>query len=100
MSEAGPHPRVAVIVVTYNSRRHFAAQKAALEAQSAPFELYVVDNASAADERPRAGDFPDGALILQMEDNLGFAAANNRAAALFDGDFIALLNPDAFPAPD
>lgn len=93
-------PRVCVIVVTYNSRRHFAELKRTLEAQTIAHRLYVVDNDSAETERPHAADFPAGALIMQMETNLGFAAANNRAAALFDGDFIALLNPDAFPNPD
>ncbi len=97
---SGAPARVAIITVTYNSRRHFARLKAALLAQTVPFALYVVDNASAPTERPRAADFPDGALIIQHEENTGFAAANNCAAALFDGAFIALLNPDAFPEPD
>jgi GT2 family glycosyltransferase len=30
----------------------------------------------------------------------GFAAADNRAAALSRSEFIAVLNPDAFPKPD
>lgn len=97
MSE-GARPAVGVIVVTYNSRRFFARLHAALETQSVPFDLYIVDNASEAAERPRAEDFPS-ALILQLEQNTGFAGANNRAAALVQGPFIALLNPDAFPEP-
>jgi len=91
---------VGVVIVTFNSRRYFARLKAALSQQTEPFALYVVDNASAAEQRPGADDFPAGALIVQLEENIGFAAANNRAAALCDGEFIALLNPDAFPAPD
>lgn len=90
--------RTAVIVVTYNSRDHFERLSSALRAQTAPFELFIVDNDSTPDQRPSAEDFPD-ARILQFEDNLGFAAANNRAAELFDGEFLALLNPDAFPEP-
>lgn len=100
MSAEGADARVAIIIVTYNSRRHFARLKAALTAQTSPFALTVVDNASAPMERPRADDFPGGALIIQHEENVGFAAANNRAAALCEGEFIALLNPDAFPEPD
>jgi N-acetylglucosaminyl-diphospho-decaprenol L-rhamnosyltransferase len=92
-------PATALIIVTYNSRRYFARLRAALEAQTAPFDLYIVDNASAPEERPRAEDFPAGAQILQLEQNTGFAGGNNRAAALAQNEFIALLNPDAFPEP-
>lgn len=91
---------VGVIVVTYNSRAHFARQKAALEAQTHPHRLLVIDNASAPDQRPHAADFPVGAEIVQMERNTGFAAANNLGVARLDTPYVALLNPDAFPAPD
>lgn len=91
---------VGVVVITYNSRAHFARQKAALEAQTLPFRLIVIDNASAPDQRPTAADFPAGADVRQMDENLGFAAGNNRAVADLDTEFVALLNPDAFPAPD
>jgi len=91
---------VSVLIVCFNSRAHFARLKASLEAQTAPFELYVIDNASEASQRPRPEDFPSGAHIIQSEHNLGFAGANNRLAAAAHGDFFALLNPDAFPAPD
>jgi GT2 family glycosyltransferase len=59
----------------------------------------VLDNASAPDQRPTPADFPSHAKIIQSEANLGFAAANNRLAALAQTPYIALLNPDAFPAP-
>lgn len=90
---------VGVVIVTFNSRAHFPRLKAALEAQTHPFTLVVIDNASRAEERPAATDFPAGAEIRLMERNLGFAEGNNVAAASLDTDFIALLNPDAFPAP-
>jgi N-acetylglucosaminyl-diphospho-decaprenol L-rhamnosyltransferase len=92
-------PTVGLIIVTYNSRRFFPRLREALEAQSAGFELYVVDNASASAERPCPEDFPGGARIIQLEENTGFAGANNRAAALVSAPFVALLNPDAFPDP-
>jgi GT2 family glycosyltransferase len=38
--------------------------------------------------------------ILAAGRNLGFAAANNLAAAATEAPWIALLNPDAIPAPD
>lgn len=91
---------VDVIVVTYNSRAHFARLRAALEAQTHPLRLFVVDNASRAAERPTAADMPAGAEIMQMETNTGFAGGNNIAARRSVSPLIALLNPDAFPEPD
>jgi len=60
----------------------------------------VVDNASqdgSCDRIP--ADFPDVTLI-RLEHNIGFAAGNNLAVRRADGcEWIALLNPDAFPEP-
>ncbi len=90
-----------VIVVTFNSRIYFPRLKAALEAQTHnPTRLVVVDNASAPEQRPVAADFPVGAEIVQITENTGFAAANNRAVTMVGTPLVALLNPDAFPAPD
>lgn len=89
-----------IIVVTYNSARWFTRQRAALEAQTTKdWRLVIVDNASAADQRPKPSDFPS-AEIVQSEVNLGFAAANNMVAHEADTPFLVLLNPDAFPEPD
>lgn len=90
----------AVIIVTYNSRKYFARQRAALEAQTfRDFSLIVWDNGSREEERPTEADFPANAVIVQSPANLGFAAANNRAAEKTKSEFIVLLNPDAFPDP-
>ena len=62
---------VDVVVVTYNSRAHFTRLRTTLEAQTHPFRLFVVDNASRADDRPTAADMPAGAEIVQMESNSG-----------------------------
>jgi GT2 family glycosyltransferase len=91
---------VGVVIVTFNSRAHFPRLKAALEAQTHPFTLVVIDNASRDEERPTAADFPDGAYIRLTDRNLGFAEGNNLAVQGLDTDLVALLNPDAFPAPD
>jgi GT2 family glycosyltransferase len=94
-----PNPCVSIIVVTFNSRAHFARLRASLEAQTEQrFRLIVVDNASKPDQRPLESDFP-GAEILQLPENAGFAAANNLAARQAGTPFLALLNPDAFPEP-
>jgi GT2 family glycosyltransferase len=93
---------IAVIIITYNSRRYFARQKRALESQTIKgFRLIVWDNASAIAERPRADDFPEGADIILHDANIGFAGAINEAAKRAPkAHWIALLNPDAFPEPN
>ena len=92
--------RVTIQIVTFNSRRFYPRLKVALEAQSVPFDLVVVDNGSRPAERPTAVDFPTGVRIFQQEENLGFAEGNNVAARAAQTDFLALLNPDAFPEAD
>jgi N-acetylglucosaminyl-diphospho-decaprenol L-rhamnosyltransferase len=95
-----PAPAIGIVIVTYNSRPHFARLKAALEAQTdQAFDLIVWDNASAPENRPCPEDFPIGARLVQSGGNLGFAIANNRAVAMLDTPLVALLNPDAFPEP-
>lgn len=93
-------PRVTVIIVAYNSRSHFSRLKTALERQTLPFKLMVLDNASRCEDRADINDFPAGAELFQSEKNLGFAGGNNFVAEKVTTPFIALLNPDAFPEPD
>jgi GT2 family glycosyltransferase len=94
-------PIATIIVVTFNSARWMARQRAALEAQTEiRWRLVVVDNASEADQRPTADALPTGARLIQNEINLGFAEANNIGAAGAETPYLVFLNPDAFPAPD
>lgn len=90
-----------IIVVTHNTARWRARQKAALEAQTDKrWQLVIIDNASRDDERPRAEHFPNGAEIIQSDVNLGFAEANNIGARHAATPYLVFLNPDAFPEPD
>ncbi len=93
--------RTAVIVVTYNSAQFIDRCLRALLAQTAAdFEVIVWDNASCDDTAARIAAFANQLTFVQSDMNLGFAAGNNRAAALSEAPLIALLNPDAFPEPD
>ena len=108
-SMPGPPPRSAtVVIVTWNAREHLPRCLTAVAAQTVPPDrLILVDNGS-TDGTPavaREGVAAEPGLsgrteIVELSSNLGFAAANNRAIAICDTEYVALLNPDAFPHPD
>lgn len=93
--------RIAVVIVNYNAGRHLARSLDAVAAQRrAADRVIVVDNAS-TDGSLSACTGRAGVDVLASSSNDGFAAANNRAVAhAADCDWIAFLNPDAFPEPD
>jgi GT2 family glycosyltransferase len=94
-------PAVTVIIVNYNSGQRLQRAFSALAAQTfTDFDVIVVDNAS---NDGSADGIDKGALRLQIianSENLGFAAANNQAAKVASGEWLAFLNPDAYPEPD
>lgn len=92
--------QVRIIVVNWNSGTLLAECLRHLEAQTVqPARVLVVDNASSDESAGSAGAFLN-VTVRRMNTNLGFAGGNNVALADCDTEFIALLNPDAFPEPD
>jgi GT2 family glycosyltransferase len=94
---------VSIVIVCWESAAYLPRCLQSLESQSySDFEVIVVDNAStdgATDELARRHP----ALKLRLErlnSNRGFAIANNVAARLAQGEWLVLLNPDAYPEPD
>ncbi len=96
-------PRVSIIVVAWNSAAHLSHCLEALTAQSCrDFEVILVDNDS-SDGGTFGVEHAYASLQLRIERlsfNRGFAAAVNLAASLARGDWLIMLNPDAFPEPD
>jgi len=93
-------PRVAVIIVAFNSGEHLQRALDGLAAQTyRDFEITLWDNASVDGAAERAV-LPDNARYVRSEENFGFAGGNNRAVALTSGELIVLLNPDAIPEPE
>jgi GT2 family glycosyltransferase len=98
---------VTVIVVNWNGGDDLARCLTCLAAQeSLPERVVVVDNGSTdgsadAVERLVAADtrLALRTVFQRAGRNLGFAAANNLAVQACGTEFIALLNPDAFPEP-
>jgi GT2 family glycosyltransferase len=95
-------PRVAVVIVNFNAGRYLEDCVETLTRQTyRSFRVIVVDNASTdGSAEGLEARFP-ALTVLRAASNLGFAAANNLGLKYAGGaKWIALLNPDAFPAPD
>jgi GT2 family glycosyltransferase len=89
-------PAVSIIVVSFNTREMTLAclRSVVAETRSTDYELIVVDNASSDGSAAAiAAEFPDLELIA-LEENIGFARANNLAAGRARGERLLLLNPD------
>jgi GT2 family glycosyltransferase len=92
---------VAVAIVNANSGDDLLRALEALGRQTVPpNRTIVVDNASTDGSADGAEKRFPGVEVARLDKNLGFAAANNLAARQAeDARWLALLNPDAFPAP-
>lgn len=99
---------VSLVIVDYNAGDVLLRCLEAVAFQTfLPSRLLLVNNAGmdGSFEKARAFVASNSTLagmteILSNEKNLGFAAANNAAVSRCDTEFVALLNPDAVPAPD
>ena len=92
---------IAVLIVGYRSRDTIGRCLETLQAQTVrPCEVFLVENGSPNSERLSAADLPDWVHFIENETNLGFVGANNQLARIATTRWVALLNPDAFPAVD
>ena len=90
-------PTIAVVVVNYNSSDYLRICIESLTNQSDPADrIVVIDNNSQDGSADGIEDrFPKVEVIRENE-NIGFAAANNRAMDIVeDCEWVALINPDA-----
>jgi GT2 family glycosyltransferase len=89
-------PELSIIVVSFNTRAMTLDCLDSIRA-GAPrtsYETIVIDNASTDGSAEAVAAHSDLTHLLPIPVNLGFAAANNKAAELARGDYILLLNPD------
>ena len=98
MNESRRKQTVCVIIVNYNSGKRLKACLEALSRQTVPpSKVVVVDNASCDDSIEKAQEAEQEFHLERLSENVGFAAGNNVAAELADSEWIAFLNPDAYP---
>ena len=94
-------PLVSVVIVNWNGWDTLPRCLEALASQSfEDFEVILVDNASSDGSADEAEMRWPHMRVIRLEENLGFAAANNLGARKACGRWLALLNNDAFPEPD
>lgn len=97
------HPRVTVIVVTYNGSRWVQRCFSSLADSRYPVKVIVVDNNSSDNTVSLiSSHFPDVRIIANKH-NEGFGGGNNQAiriALAEKADFVFLLNQDAWIGQD
>jgi len=100
MAADAPAPWVRVVVVNYDGGDLLAAAIAGLASQTdSAFEAVVVDNASTDGSIDRLA-LPDPRFrVVHAGANIGFAAGCNLGARGAATPWLAMLNPDAVPAP-
>lgn len=101
MALQDPHPRCAVVVVSYGSADLLVANLLRVSRENPSLSVYVVDNPTTEAERGRVRALctEHGWAGLYPETNLGFGEGSNRGVerALDDGaQQVMLLNPDAY----
>jgi GT2 family glycosyltransferase len=88
--------KLSIVIVSWNTADILVQclESVFAHAPEAPFEVWVVDNAShdGSPERVRQ-EFPQVKLLANRE-NGGFAAGNNQAIRQATGAYVLLLNPD------
>ena len=92
---------LAVIIVTYNSRREIGACLSSLFADlgARPAQVVVVDNASTDGTAEYLAEHWRQVTVLAQRENRGFAAANNFGLANTNANAALLLNPDTVVQP-
>jgi GT2 family glycosyltransferase len=92
---------VSVTIVTYNSGRFIKrCLESALAQKYENIEIIVIDNNSADGTIDILEQFEDRCRIVYNDANLGFAAAQNQAISLSNGDWVFTLNPDVLLLPN
>ena len=93
---------ISVILVSYNTAKMSVEALDSLFASQGDFslEVFVVDNASKDNSVQVIKKAYPHITLIENKQNVGFGRANNQVLAFAKGEFILLLNTDAFVAAD
>lgn len=92
---------VSVVLITFNGARTLPRCLEGVRGQRGiPIDVTVIDNASADRSVELCRNALPEARFIENGKNLGFAAAANQGIEASKGDFVLLVNPDAFLEPD
>ena len=88
--------KASVVIVTWNSSEVLQSclESIATQDYEPKPDVIVADNASLDDTASIAKTFGGRVQLIELDRNLGFAAANNLAAKEATGDRLLFLNPD------
>src|SRR5213594_2220045 len=89
--------QVSIIVVSRNSEEYLERSVGAVVDGS--HEVIVVDNASADGSASLVRRRFPSARLIELETNLGYGAANNEGIRVASGEYLLLMNGDAWPQP-
>jgi len=93
---------ISVILVSYNTALMSIESLDSLFASVGEFELevFVIDNASKDNSVELITTHYPNVTLIKNKENVGFGRANNQALSLIKGEYVLLLNTDAFVKPD
>lgn len=97
-----PDIDLSIIIVNYNTKHLleelFASINSALGSLKA--QIILIDNASTDGSVEYIERKYQHLIFIKNEKNVGFGRANNQALKLIEGEYVLLLNTDAFVSPD
>ena len=88
--------RLSIVIVSYNVRPYLeqCLQSVQKAIEGIVAEVFVVDNHSDDDSVVTVRDHYPWVCLIENQENLGFARANNLAIRQALGEYVLLLNPD------
>lgn len=100
MATTPEQPKLSIITVAWNHRAEAGefldAVKRAADTCPFPVEMVLVDNASADGTADYVAEKYPWVNLVRRETNEGFALGCNRGMEAASGEFLLMLNPDAF----